>query len=125
MSVGDQERLNNLPALKHFRRKLRSHMTPADARLWTYLKGKQLDGRKFRRQHSVSQYISDFYCPASKLAIELDGQADNSAMAAEYDHERTLFLQATGIQVIRFENKTVFDQPEWVLEQIRSAVSIS
>jgi len=58
-------------------------MTPAEAKLWTYLKGKQLEGRKFRRQHSVSQYILDFYCPASKLAIELDGQAHNSAMAAE------------------------------------------
>ena len=45
--------------------------------------------------------------------------------AAEYDHERTLFLNATGIQVIRFENKTVFDQPEWVLEQIRTAVNKS
>jgi len=52
-------------------------------------------------------------------------QAHNSAMAAEYDHERTLFLQATGIQVIRFENKTVFDHPEWVLEQIRTAVNKS
>jgi very-short-patch-repair endonuclease len=100
-------------------------MTPAEAKLWTYLKGKQLEGRKFRRQHSVRQYILDFYCPASKLAIELDGQAHNSAMAAEYDHERTLFLQATGIRVIRFENKTVFDHPEWVLEQICTAVNKS
>ena len=52
-------------------------MTPAEAKLWTYLKGKQLEGRKFRRQHSVRQYILDFYCPASKVAIELDGQAHN------------------------------------------------
>ena len=46
-------------------------------------------------------------------------------MAAEYDHERTLFLQATSIRVIRFENKTVFDHPDWVLEQIRTAVNES
>jgi very-short-patch-repair endonuclease len=57
MSDADQERLNNLPALKYFRRKLRSNMTPAEAKLWTYLKGKQLEGKKFRRQHSVSLYI--------------------------------------------------------------------
>jgi len=125
MTTGDHDRLNNLPALKHFRRKLRRHMTPAEAKLWTYLKGKQLEGRKFRRQHSVRQYLLDFYCPASRLAIELDGEAHNSVIAAEYDHERTLFLEATGIRVIRFENKTVFDYPDWVLEQIRTAVNES
>jgi len=78
MSNADQERLNNLPALKYFRRKLRSKMTPAEAKLWTYLKGKQLEGKKFRRQHSVSRYILDFYCPSSKLAIELDGPYSKS-----------------------------------------------
>jgi very-short-patch-repair endonuclease len=100
-------------------------MTPAEAKLWTYLKGKQLEDGKFRRQHSVRKCILDFYCPASKLAIELDGQAHKSAMVAEYDHERTLFLQATSTRVIRFENKTVFDHPEWVLGQIRTAVNES
>ena len=122
MSDADQERLNNLPALKYFRRKLRSNMTPAEAKLWTYLKGRQLEGKKIRRQHSVSRYILDFYCPSSKLAIELDGEAHDSAMAAEYDHERTLFLLATKIRVIRFENKTVFEHPDWVLEQIKTAL---
>lgn len=116
-------RLNNLPRLKHFRRKLRSHLTPAEAKLWTSLKAKQLDGHRFRRQHSIGDYILDFYCAASKLAIELDGQAHDSAMAAEYDHERTLFLQATGIRVMRFENKTVFDHPDWLLKQIREALA--
>ena len=57
MSKAGYERLNNLPTLKHFRKKLRSNMTPAEAKLWTYLKGKQLEGKKFRRQHSVSRYI--------------------------------------------------------------------
>ncbi|MGJ8641429.1 MAG: endonuclease domain-containing protein [Opitutaceae bacterium] len=125
MPDAHSERQNNLPALKHFRKKLRRHMTPAEAKLWIYLKGKQLEGRKFRRQHSVRQYILDFYCPTAKLAIELDGQSHDSAMAAEYDHERTLVLQATGIRVIRFENRTVFEHPEWVLEQIRKVVNNS
>ena len=83
MTGSDPPRLNNLPQLKHFRRKLRSHLTPAEAKLWTYLKAKQLDGHRFRRQHSIGGYILDFYCAASKLAIELDGQAYDSAMAAE------------------------------------------
>jgi very-short-patch-repair endonuclease len=117
-----EKHVNNLPTLKLFRRKLRSQMTPAEAKLWTYLKGKKLNGNKFRRQHSVDHYILDFYCSAARLAIELDGEAHNSAMAAEYDHERTLFLEATGIRVIRFENKTVFEYTDWVLEQIRKAI---
>ncbi len=122
MSNSYDNRLNNLPQLKHFRRKLRSQLTPAEAKLWTQLKRKQLENKKFRRQHSIGHYILDFYCPASKLAIELDGESHNSAMAAEYDHERTQFLKATGIRVIRFENKTVFEHMEWVLAQIQNAL---
>ncbi|HPX59600.1 MAG TPA: DUF559 domain-containing protein, partial [Bacteroidales bacterium] len=57
-----QERLNNLPHLKTFRRELRKQLTPAEAKLWTLLKGKQMEGRKFRRQHSIANYILDFYC---------------------------------------------------------------
>ena len=40
---------------------------------WNYI-FKKLKGRKFRRQHSVGSYVLDFYCPAEKLAIELDGE---------------------------------------------------
>lgn len=109
----------NLPELKTFRKELRSNMTPAEAKLWTYLKASQLDGRKFRRQHSVGRYILDFYCPSEKLAIELDGESHNNVIRAEYDLERTLFLNGYGIKVLRFENKVVFDNPEMVLEAIR------
>ncbi len=112
--------LNNLPHLKTFRKQLRKKMTPAEARLWTHLKGKQLDGRKFRRQHSVANYILDFYCPEERLAIELDGEVHNNVVASEYDHERDLFLQHTGIKVLRFENRIVFENSTWLLSQIKS-----
>jgi len=118
-----KKKIHNLPKLKHFRRKLRSQMTPAEAKLWTKLSRRQLAGRKFRRQHSVEAYILDFYCPSENLAIELDGQTHDSHMAAEYDHERTLFLQTFEIEVIRFENCTVFEHLDWVLEQIESNFS--
>jgi hypothetical protein len=67
-------RINNLPHLKTFRQKLRNNLTPAEAKLWAYIKNSQVEGRKFRRQHSVDNYILDFYCPSERLAIELDGQ---------------------------------------------------
>lgn len=118
LSNSDAPRVFNLPALKHFRRELRNNLTPAEAKLWSYLRSSQLEGRKFRRQHSVGGYILDFYCPSEKLAIELDGEVHNSEAAAEYDHERDLFLRETGIKVMRFENYIVFQSIDWLLEQV-------
>ena len=94
-------RVNNLPTLRTFRKALRNHLTPAEAKLWTLLKGSQLAWRKFRRQHSVGSYILDFYCPSERLAVELDGAVHDSAEAQAYDRERDLFLEQFGIKVLR------------------------
>ncbi len=115
-----QEQINNLPYLKTFRKELRNTLTPAEAKLWTLLKGRGLEGRKFRRQHSVANYILDFYCPEENLAIELDGQGHFEASQAEYDQDRDLFLEAFGIRVLRFENKWVWDNPEELLNEIKN-----
>jgi len=114
-------KLNNLPTLKTFRRKLRSNLTPAEARLWSLIQNSQIEGRKFRRQHSFDGYILDFYCPTEKLGIELDGEVHLNEKAAQYDYERKLFMQYFGIKILRFENKYVFDATEWVLDTIRSS----
>lgn len=111
--------INNLPALRTFRKTLRQQLTPAEAKLWTLLKQSQLDGRKFRRQHSVGSYILDFYCPAESLAVELDGAAHDSVSAQAHDDERTRYLNSVGINVVRFENKWVFCEPEAVLLEIK------
>jgi len=113
--------LNNLPPLRTFRKQLRSNLTPAEARLWSMVKNSQLDGRKFRRQHSFSGYILDFYCSSEKLGIELDGEGHFNERAAQYDHERSLFLMYFGVRVLRFENKWVFEDPDWVISSIRDA----
>jgi very-short-patch-repair endonuclease len=117
----DLEGLNNLPELKTFRRELRNHLTPAEAKLWSYLQEKKLQGRKFRRQHSVGPFILDFYCPAERLAIELDGQVHLSVSARDYDRKRDLFLAHLGILVLRFENKFVFDCPDCVMKRIKES----
>jgi very-short-patch-repair endonuclease len=114
-------KLNNLPPLRTFRKELRANLTPAEARLWSMLKNSQLEGRKFRRQHSISGYILDFYCSSEKLGIELDGEVHFNERAALYDHERSLFLKYFGVRVLRFENKWVFEEPEWLLDRIRNA----
>ena len=110
---------HNLPELKTFRKELRNHATPAEVRMWTYLKDRQFEGRKFRRQHSIGGYILDFYCPSEQLAIELDGKPHFYPEAIEYDRERDLFLQHFGVLVLRFVNRWVFENPEGVLNHIR------
>ncbi|MDX5418771.1 MAG: DUF559 domain-containing protein [Hymenobacteraceae bacterium] len=116
-------KLHNRPYLKNFRRDLRNNSTGAEGELWKYLKGGQLHGRKFRRQHSIENFILDFYCPSERLAVELDGQLHFSGIAHSYDQERDLQLKTLGITVLRFENKEVFQQLEAVLHEISSNFS--
>ena len=111
--------IHSLPELHTFRTELRKQLTPAEARFWTIVKSSKLDGRKFRRQHSVGRYILDFYCPAERLGIELDGNVHFHEAAREYDYERKLFLEYFGIKIIRFENKLVFDDEDFVVRNIQ------
>ncbi|MEJ8756883.1 endonuclease domain-containing protein [Pontibacter sp. H259] len=111
--------LHNRKYLKEYRRALRGSLTPAEAELWKHLKNVQLDGYKFRRQHSVENFILDFYCPAAKLVIELDGQVHHHFATEQADMERDHALQSLEIKVLRFENKDVFENLEAILLAIR------
>lgn len=115
--------INNLNYLKRHRKRLRNNLTPAEASLWKLLQNKKLGGCKFRRQHSVGNYILDFYCPSQKLAIELDGAGHYTPEGIKRDTLRTQFLNEVGIKVIRFENKLVFEKTEWVLEEISKCIA--
>ena len=114
------EQIHNKKELEARRKDLRKTLTSAEATLWTLLKGKQLEGRKFRRQHSVGYYILDFYCPAEKLAVELDGERHFTEEGILRDKKRTEYLNSIGIKVIRFENEEIFQSPEGVLKEIRN-----
>lgn len=118
--ASEKTRINNLPHLKTFRKNLRNNLTPAEAKFWKIVQNKNLEGRKFRRQHSVGNYILDFYCPAENLAIELDGEIHFTDAARDYDRERRLFLENCGIRVLRFENRLIFEDLDWVLGVIKS-----
>jgi very-short-patch-repair endonuclease len=87
--------------------------------LWKALQQKKLEGQKFRRQHSVGKYMLDFYCPAERLAVELDGAGHFTVSGRLHDEERDMYLLEKNIQVVRFENKEVFDNIEIVLEEIK------
>lgn len=92
--------------------------------LWKALQKSQLENRKFRRQHSLGNYIVDFYCPQEKLVVELDGQVHDNFVNQEYDFRRTKWLQDLGLKVLRFENKMVFEQLDIVLEAIKAEFEI-
>jgi very-short-patch-repair endonuclease len=109
---------SNLPYLKERRKELRSNSTSAEAILWVLLKSSQLCGRKFRRQHSIGNYILDFYCPKEKIALELDGDLHFRLYQLDRDEQRTKFLNEVGITVVRIENKQVFENQEAVLRYI-------
>jgi len=112
-----ENQIHNRKALKQWRKDLRNHLTPAEAKLWTCLQKSQL-GQKFRRQHSVESYILDFYCPQSRLAVELDGDDHFTPDGLAYDKKRDIFLQTYGIRVLRFENEDVFNKLPDVLSVI-------
>jgi very-short-patch-repair endonuclease len=83
------------------------------------LKHSQLNPLKFRRQHSIGPFVADFYCPAAKLVIELDGSVHDSETAQQQDEERTAYLVNLGLRVVRFENREVMENLEGVLAEIR------
>jgi len=114
-----KRKIHNRKPLEPYRKKLRGHGTSAEAFLWTFLQQKKLAGRKFRRQHSILNFIVDFYCAEERLVIELDGQYHMNPTAEEKDAIRTKKLEELNMKVLRFENKTVFDNLEWVLEEIK------
>ena len=107
------------PEIEAAARRLRRNMTPAENKLWQALKGKKLGGLKFRAQHPVGPFILDFYCPACKLVVELDGSVHEKQM--DYDKARTQQLEDYGYRVIRFRNEEVLSDLPSVLERIREA----
>ena len=109
----------NSKFLEPSRKKLRNALTPAEAFLWTQLKKGQLSGKKFRRQYGVGPYILDFYCPEFRLAVEVDGAPHFNVIGAELDAKRDRYLEKYGIVVLRFENREVFENLDYVLGVIR------
>ena len=107
------------PTVQQVAKTLRRELTPAERVLWKALRGHQLGGFGFRRQHPVGRFVLDFYAPLYHLVIELDGAGH--AEQAERDAERTAYLQAHGYQVLRFHNKEVFQDLPGVLERIQQA----
>ena len=103
-------------ALKGNAQNLRKNQTKEERLLWNaFLRKYPL---QFRRQYTIGNYIVDFYCHAAKLVVELDGSQHYEPMELEKDRIRTRYLEAQGIQVLRFSNTDVLKQFERVCAEI-------
>ena len=108
---------NNL-IFKKRRKDLRNKAQDPEIILWSYLKGRQLDGYKFRRQHSIGSYIVDFYCPKLRLVVELDGEQHSEEKNIEYDQQRTKYLNSQNVTVLRYWNDDIYKNINGVIDEI-------
>ena len=97
-------------------KELRKNMTPWERKLW-YLFLRDYPVR-FQRQKVIGYYIADFYCHKAKIVIELDGSQHYDAEQAEYDAERTEYLEGCGLTVLRFSNLDIDKNFDSVCEYI-------
>jgi very-short-patch-repair endonuclease len=93
-------------------------MTPAERQLWEYLKHAPY---RFLRQRPIDHFIVDFYCPALRLVIEVDGEQHYTEEGKAYDAERDTILQSYGLRVVRFRNEEVLRHFESVRRRIEAA----
>lgn len=104
--------------LKELKEENKNNPTKAEVILWEALRGKKLEGYKFRRQHIVYRYITDFICLSKHLVVEVDGSIHQLPQNQISDAERTAHLNNIGFEVLRFTNDEVIINLESVLETI-------
>ena len=97
-------------------RRLRREMTPQERKLWYLFLRKY--PVKIYKQRIIGKFIVDFYCASAKLVIELDGSQHYEAQGIAYDAERSVYLEALGLKVLRFSNRDVDRNFRGVCDQI-------
>ena len=101
-------------------RALRESATDAERLIWSRLRDRRLDGYKFRRQHPVGAFFTDFACVEAKLVVELDGGQHFDECAQSSDARRTALLVERGFQVLRFTNREALVETEAVLNVVHA-----
>lgn len=107
---------------KKIRRQLRQDQTECEKIIWSNLRNRRFNNLKFYRQYSVGRYVLDFYCPAARLAVEIDGGQHNNVSQTIKDTQRTKYLFRREITVVRFWNNEVRDNLQGVLEKLDQVV---
>jgi very-short-patch-repair endonuclease len=102
-------------------KKLRQSQTPAEIKLWSKLRKKQMIGLKFRRQVTLLNYIVDFYCIDLKLAIEIDGMSHDE-YKYDYDKLRQKRLEEIGVKFVRLTEFEVMSNIDAALQTIENKI---
>ncbi len=110
--------------LKDFAKQMRNQPTEAEELLWNVLNSKKLEGYKFRKQHIIGNFITNFICIKANLIIEIDGLIHQLPENIESDAQRTEWLEEEGYRVIRFTNEEVLSNLDLVLNKIKEALEI-
>jgi len=103
-------------------RALRSKTSLPEGILWQALRGRQLEGLKFRRQHPAGPYGLDFYCAAAQLAVEIDGQSHGDPDQRTHDAIRDSWLARRGIRVLRIPASVILSDMTYAIDAILDAV---
>ncbi len=111
--------------LKELAAEKRKNETPAEAKLWEYLKGLRTKEQRFTRQYIIDQYIVDFACIQKKIVIEVDGKYHDTVEQKEYDARRTAVIEKHGFSVLRFKNDEVESAMDKVIATIENALQKS
>lgn len=101
-------------------REFRKEPTPGEKILWGSLRGKRLDGIKFRRQQPIGYFVVDFYSSMYRLVVEVDGPIHESQKEA--DAARQEILEILGLTVLRIKTEIVEQSLPKALTQIRESV---
>ena len=99
-----------------YARTLRQTQTDGERKLWHFLRNRRLGGYKFRRQHPIGPYITDFCCEEERLIVEVDGSQHTTQ--AKQDAKRTSYLEAKGYRVLRFWADAAVRETEAMTETI-------
>jgi very-short-patch-repair endonuclease len=112
---------NHSETSKERARELRKNLTEPERALWKQLRDAQL-GFRFRRQHNLGEFVLDFYCPALRLAIEVDGSSHHDRQG--YDAMRDAYVERQGIRVVRVWNMEIRDPFGEAMIKIQEAIAL-
>ena len=101
-------------------RRLRKDMTPQERKLWYLFLQKY--PVKIYKQRIIGPYIVDFYCASANLIIEVDGSQHYDAEGMAHDQQRTEYLRALGLEVVRYSNADINARFERVCEDIHQRI---
>ena len=101
-------------------RRLRREMTPHERKLWYLFLRKY--PVKIYKQRIIGRFIVDFYCASANLVIEVDGSQHYEPQGMVHDAERSQFLTALGLEVLRFSNRDIDRDFRGVCEQIEITI---